>query len=49
MYLPPFKKVSFKAGKDWKTPIPSPLEKGQPDMAENGQLEMFISREVVNR
>ena len=49
MYLPPFKKVSFKAGKGWKRPLPSPPEIAQPDVADNGQLEMPLLQEATHR
>jgi nucleoid DNA-binding protein len=47
--LPAYKKVSFKAGKYWKRRFPSPVEAPQPVEAANGQLEMQILLEAVNR
>lgn len=47
--IPAYKKVSFKAGKHWKRRSWTGLEDPQPVTAPNGQLEMPIMLEAVNR
>jgi nucleoid DNA-binding protein len=47
--LPAYKKVSFKAGKNLRNFFRSLPEEKPPVVAENGQLEMSILLEVVNR
>lgn len=47
--LPAYQKVSFKAGKQWKRRSKAQAEEPQLSEAANGQLEMPIFQEVVNR
>ncbi len=47
--LPAYKKVSFKAGKNLRKFFRSIPEEKPPVVAKNGQLEMSILLEVVNR
>jgi DNA-binding protein HU-beta len=47
--LPSYKKVSFKAGKNLRKLFQNLPEEKQPVVAKNGQLEMPILLEVVNR
>lgn len=47
--LPAYQKVSFKAGKQWKKRYKTPQENPPLVAAPNGQLEMPILQEVVNR
>ncbi len=47
--LPAYKKVSFKAGKHWKRRSKALLMEPPVEAAPNGQLEMPMMMEVVNR
>ena len=49
MVLPPYRKISFKAGKGWKMELPPTPETQPPVEVQNGQLEMPILGELVSR